>query len=488
MNDPRLKKFLNRNKLNENPSEDEKSIPFDLHIPKSAKGWATFFKKVIHEKIELTLNYKTKSASYILQEPKTYRTILPHSHWMTDGLPLFHLYDWHQKNASFAKFIQIMQTLLPECPYLRGLHALQLNNWEGKILLQCSKGLVEGSAPTFVSDLSLHPHEWLQFIDAYPKGNMKMVQHQLLEFTGDDDGIPNLLNLTPQFHALLLEGKVHSILHHARLPKKGNFALHTPLPETAPHQWEGAALRSIQWTQALCAKNKHVENSISFLISGPPGTGKTAFAHSLAHQIKGKVMIVNYAQLHSKWVGETEKNIEHLFRKYAEISHQSTEPIILLLNEADGLLAPRVQIAHSNDIHTNNIQIQLLEWLEKFRGILIATTNKLDHLDEAFHRRFLFKLTMNGITPEQRQHLLEHSPIRPFIPVHIQQELKQKEWNPGQWANVERKIMALADCISVQPDWVEELLREEGMLTSVRKLGFAAYRPAPPAFGLAAEG
>ena len=48
--------------------------------------------------------------------------------------------------------------------------------------------------------------------------------------------------------------------------------------------------------------------------------------------------------------------------------------------------------------------------------------------------------------------------------------------------------MALADCISVQPDWVEELLREEGMLTSVRKLGFAAYRPAPPAFGLAAEG
>lgn len=488
MNDPRLKKFFRKSKMSEETTEDENKIPFENHIPKTANGWAQFFKKVLTERVELSLNYKAKSACFSIVEPKAYKTILPNSNWMTDGLPLFHLYDWHKKNASFTRFIDIILSILPDDPYAQGLKKMPLTNWEGKMLLHCSKGVVEGSVPTFVSDFSLLPHEWLAFLSEYSKGTLAIQRFQLIDFNGDEDGLSSVINITPQFHALILEGKLTSKQHSARLPKKGNFSVHLPLPETQSHQWEGAALRAIEWTQAICEKQKQMESSISFLISGPPGTGKTAFAHSLAHQVNGQLMIVNYAQLHSKWVGETEKNIENLFRKYAEMCTSLTEPLILLLNEADGLLAPRVQIAHSNDIHTNNIQIQLLEWLEKFRGILIATTNKLDHLDEAFHRRFLFKIKMNGISMEQRKQLISQSPIRSLLPMKLQQSILEQEWNPGQWANVERKIMTLSDCIKIQPDWIEELLREEGMLTPVKKLGFAAYRPTPPTFGLAAEG
>jgi SpoVK/Ycf46/Vps4 family AAA+-type ATPase len=115
--------------------------------------------------------------------------------------------------------------------------------------------------------------------------------------------------------------------------------------------------------------------------------------------------------------------------------------------------------------------------MEKFNGILIATTNKKEHLDEAFNRRFLFKIKLSGITQDQREKMVKHSPILRYLSPALKQELLRQEWNPGQWTNAEKKIVALCDCIEITPEWIEEIFRDEGMLTPVKRLGFASYSP-----------
>ena len=488
MSKPNFKKLLSRNRLTDTDDDESSKAPFENHIPQNQQQWAQFFMGVLSEKIELKMNYKCRTAFFQASKPKKYREVLMDDNWNIEAIHLFHVYLWYLKNAKFQKFIEIMRTVLPDNMMIKGLQQLKLKeNYEAKILLHYIRCFSEGNVPMFFNEIPLQPHEWIAIASQLQQGQLQLSQLELLDIQADDDGLPSNVSILPHFHALVLFGNVQKLKKANKLPKKATFTLESPMPQAAAYHWDGIAAQSIQWTTALCSKKKHHTNSVSFLIYGPPGTGKTAFAHSLAHEIKGQIMQVNYAQLHSKWVGETEKNVEHVFRQYAELSQQSTEPIILLLNEADGIFAPRVEIKQSNDIHANNVQIQLLEWMEKFNGILIATTNKKEHLDEAFNRRFLFKIKLSGITQAQREKMVKHSPILRYLSPTLKQELLRQEWNPGQWTNAEKKILALCECIEIAPEWIEEIFRDEGMLTPVKKLGFANYSSAERSAPRAAE-
>jgi len=488
MSKPNFKKMLSRTRLEDSNEDESSKAHFEHHIPKNQQQWAQFFLGVLSEKIELKMNYKTKSVLFHAAQPKKYREVLMDDNWCMEGIHLFHAYSWYFKNAKFQKFIDIMRTVLPDNLLIKGLQQLRLKeNYEAKILMHYIRCFAEGNVPMFFNEIPLQPNEWLSIASQLQEGQLQLTQLELLDIQPDDDGLPSNVSVRPNFHALVLFGNVQKLKKVQQLPKKATFTVESPMPAAKSYHWDGIAAQSIHWTTALCAKKKHLNTSVSFLIDGPPGTGKTAFAHSLAHEIKGKIMQVNYAQLHSKWVGETEKNIEHVFRQYIELSQKHTEPIILLLNEADGIFAPRVEIKQSNDIHANNVQIQLLEWMEKFNGILIATTNKKEHLDEAFNRRFLFKIKLSGITQDQREKMVAHSPILRFLSPALKQALLQQEWNPGQWTNAEKKIVALCDCIEITPEWIEEIFREEGMLTPVKKLGFAHYASSDRMSSRAAE-
>ncbi len=76
---------------------------------------------------------------------------------------------------------------------------------------------------------------------------------------------------------------------------------------------------------------------------------------------------------------------------------------ILLLNEADAFLSKRTTVTRSNDKYENNVQTILLEELEKFEGILLATTNNVSNMDEAFNRRFLIKVEIPSPTTDVRR-------------------------------------------------------------------------------------
>ncbi len=129
------------------------------------------------------------------------------------------------------------------------------------------------------------------------------------------------------------------------------------------------------------------------LFYGAPGTGKTETVQQIALQTRRDVMRVDIAGMRDKWVGESEKNIRNLFRRYRLLSKGCKTMPILLFNEADALINKRLEnIEHSVDKMDNAMQNIILQELEELDGILIATTNLTCNLDKAFERRFLYKI------------------------------------------------------------------------------------------------
>ncbi len=81
-----------------------------------------------------------------------------------------------------------------------------------------------------------------------------------------------------------------------------------------------------------------------------------------------------------------------IFSTYTKALKYFEQAPILLFNEADALLGRRIKVSHYSDQMNNTMQNILLQEMEDFKGILIATTNMQESLDPAFERRFLFKI------------------------------------------------------------------------------------------------
>ena len=115
---------------------------------------------------------------------------------------------------------------------------------------------------------------------------------------------------------------------------------------------------------------------------GEPGTGKTMAAHALADYLGRKILIVNYAELESKYVGETPKNIKKVF----EIAKETNS--ILFFDEADAILSKRVtNMNNATDVSVNQTRSVLLMLLNDFQDYIIFATNFIENFDSAFMRR-----------------------------------------------------------------------------------------------------
>lgn len=130
------------------------------------------------------------------------------------------------------------------------------------------------------------------------------------------------------------------------------------------------------------------------LLYGVPGTGKTLTAQYVASVLKLPLLKIDAARVLSCWVGESEQNVRRIFDDYATLQKELSTTPVLLLNEADQLLGSRGTTGNAVDRMNNNMQNLFLEGLERFSGILVATTNRRDLLDEAFSRRFTYKLEL----------------------------------------------------------------------------------------------
>ncbi|MDR2208466.1 MAG: ATP-binding protein [Azoarcus sp.] len=118
------------------------------------------------------------------------------------------------------------------------------------------------------------------------------------------------------------------------------------------------------------------------LFSGPSGTGKSYAAEALAHALGWPLYRVDLGLLVSKYIGETEKNLNRLF----DSTHG--EPMMLLFDEADALFGKRGEIKEARDRYANMEVSHLLARMESHQGPCILTTNLRDAIDSAFARRF----------------------------------------------------------------------------------------------------
>lgn len=121
---------------------------------------------------------------------------------------------------------------------------------------------------------------------------------------------------------------------------------------------------------------------IKVLFTGEPGTGKTLAAEVIAGILGLPLLKVDLARVVSKWVGETEKNLDTVFRE-AEESHS-----VLFFDEADSLFGKRGEVQHGTDRYANLEVGFLLQRLEDYFGLVILASNLKDQIDSAFTRRF----------------------------------------------------------------------------------------------------
>lgn len=135
--------------------------------------------------------------------------------------------------------------------------------------------------------------------------------------------------------------------------------------------------------------------SVSALFSGPPGTGKTMVAGVIANALGLELFQIDLSRVLSKWIGETERNLEQLFDE-AERSQA-----ILLFDEADSLFAKRTQVTSVQDRYANIETNYLLQRIESYEGIAILTTNFETAIDEAFLRRIRFRVRFE--VPDRRE-------------------------------------------------------------------------------------
>lgn len=209
---------------------------------------------------------------------------------------------------------------------------------------------------------------------------------------------------------------------------------------------------------------KGMRKGFTCLFYGGPGTGKTETAMQLAKATGRDVMLVDVPSIRSKWVGETEKNIKQVFERYESVARKNDMAPILLFNEADALLNKRNEgCTDSVDKMENAMQNIILQAMENLEGIMIATTNLTGSLDEAFERRFLYKIEFEKPTPVERCHIWKA--MLPELTDDQALMLAQRfDFSGGQIENIARKrIVAdiLADRDDLDMDAIVESCKTE---------------------------
>ena len=186
-------------------------------------------------------------------------------------------------------------------------------------------------------------------------------------------------------------------------------------------------------------RKKGMRTGFNCLLYGAPGTGKTEFVNQLARSSGRPIVKADFSELRNRCVGESEKAIRKIFAVYRDMTEKLEVIPILLLNECDGLLGKRVDVIDSADQLNNACQAIMLEELENLNGICICTTNMPQKMDEAFERRFLYKIEFHNPDESTRREIW-HS-LRPELSNNDLSVLAGNyRLSGGQIENVVRKM------------------------------------------------
>lgn len=176
------------------------------------------------------------------------------------------------------------------------------------------------------------------------------------------------------------------------------------------------AISAVKYQKKLTEEwglSEHFSGSRAIILNfyGKAGTGKSMTAEAVAKALGKRVYRISYAELESKYVGETPKNIRNAF------ALATKDDAVLIFDEADSFLGKRLtSVTQSADYGVNITRSVLLMELEKFSGVVVFTTNLISNYDEAFKRRILLNIYFEMPDEQAREaiwklHLSEKMPL-----------------------------------------------------------------------------
>jgi transitional endoplasmic reticulum ATPase len=178
--------------------------------------------------------------------------------------------------------------------------------------------------------------------------------------------------------------------------------------------------------------SRSAARALSFCLSGPPGTGKSAYARHLAERLDLDVLEKRFSDLSSMWLGESEKAIAAAFEEAADLR------AFLIFDEADSLLRDRLAAHQTWEVTQVN---EMLTQMERHPYPFACTTNAAELLDAAAARRFLFKVRFLPMSADQ----IARAYRRAFNFDPPSFVLKLSGLTPADFATVLRKAAALGE-------------------------------------------
>ena len=180
------------------------------------------------------------------------------------------------------------------------------------------------------------------------------------------------------------------------------------------HRWDDIVLPADALAQLreICARESHRHRvldtwgfdhklssgkGVNALFAGPSGTGKTMAAEILASELQLDLYRIDLAGVVSKYIGETEKNLDRIF--------SAVENAVLFFDEADALFGKRSEVRDSHDRYANLEISYLLQKMEQYEGVAILATNLRQNLDDAFMRRLAFTVHFPFPDVSHRRHI-----------------------------------------------------------------------------------
>lgn len=207
------------------------------------------------------------------------------------------------------------------------------------------------------------------------------------EITNDDYSNDKIIKNNKNNEDLKIDNKKNQQSEIIFIPEEPKYSLDDiVLPNSVKEQIldiaDYAKNSKIVYEQWGLEKTHKYSKRIGINLYGAPGTGKTMAAHALAKYLGRKTLIVNYADIESKYVGETPKNI----RKVFEVAKETNS--ILFFDEADAILSKRVtNMTGATDVSVNQTRSVMLMLMNDYQDFIIFATNFIENFDPAFMRR-----------------------------------------------------------------------------------------------------
>lgn len=370
---------------------------------------------------------------------------------------LYHLFKLKSRSYIDTEvFVKKFTCLLDDnmhLPIVSNLNKLELHSIKSEvILLQLCRFHVMNSMTNVplgqIVDLFEEGKDRNMIVYGLLQGNHELFQRKLITF-GCADGIKDK-------ETLCLTAKARHLL----IPEYKLRGMNTPSSDMTSHKdivfknlyYNPSVEQQIQRLHSLLEEKnfrmvqkrlqeRGFHKGITCLFYGSPGTGKTETVLQLAKSSGRDVMQVSMSQIRSKWVGESQKNIQEVFASYKERVRASKLCPILLFNEADAIIGNRMEVTTSSvDKMENSIQNVILQEMENLEGIMIATTNLQGSLDAAFERRFLYKVEFEKPSLQVRTQIWQ-SMMPDVDEATLSSIASQYDFSGGQIENIARKAL-----------------------------------------------